>query len=49
MEYILIGVLITLGSWMGGKFTDAIDNEPKETVVKETTLQCVLVEAPEEE
>jgi hypothetical protein len=48
MEYILIGVLITFGSWVGTKIVDII--EPKETIeIREEHLQCVIVVEEEDE
>jgi hypothetical protein len=47
VEYILIGVLITFGSWLGGEMIEKIDK--KEMVPpRQEVLQCVIVE-PEEE
>ena len=49
MEYLAIGILITFGTWLGGKFVDVI--EPKQEVieVRHEVLQCVLVETTEED
>jgi len=45
VEYILIGVLITIGSWVGNKVIDKIEEPKKEMVAQRPeTLQCIIVE-----
>lgn len=47
MEYILIGVLITFGSWLGGEMIEKF-NKKEMVPARQEVLQCVIAE-PEKE
>ena len=49
MEYIAIGILITLGTWLGGKVVDVIEPKKEIVEVRQEVLQCVVVETESEE
>ena len=49
MEYIAIGILITLGTWFGGKLVDELEPKKEMVEVRHEVLQCVLVETTEED
>ena len=49
MEYIAIGILITLGTWLGGKVVDVIEPKQEVVEVRHEVMQCVLVETTEED
>ena len=49
MEYIAIGILITFGTWFGGKLVAELEPEKETVEVRHEILQCVLVETTEED
>jgi hypothetical protein len=49
MEYIAIGILITLGTWFGGKVVDVMEPKKEIVEVRQEVLQCVVVETESEE
>lgn len=48
MEYVAIGILITLGAWLGGKVVDVIEPKKEIVEVRQEVMQCVVVDTEEE-
>ena len=49
MEYLAIGILISLGTWFGGKVVDVIEPKKEMVEVRQEVLQCVVVDTEQEE